>query len=168
MARPKNLAALTGRPTTYTVDVAAEVLTRMFEGESLHKIAQSPHIPHEATIRSWADCGRHPQFTEAFRRARRAQADRWFGETVEIADELQNAEAVHQVYAGQTRIRARQWACSRLNPEEYGERVPPAAGGGAVVHIYLPGKPDRGDSARVIKGSAEQLPDRSDEPGTDT
>jgi hypothetical protein len=51
LARPKNLAALTDRPTKFTLDVAAEVLTRIYEGESLHRICASlPDIP---AVRRW-------------------------------------------------------------------------------------------------------------------
>jgi hypothetical protein len=168
MARPRNLAALTGRPSKFTLEAAVEVLQRMNDGEPLYRICQDEHLPSPGTIRNWASNPRHGWFGAAFKEAQKNQAHAWFEECVGIADELQHAEAAHQVFAGQTRIRARQWACSRIVPEEYGERVPPAAIGGAQIHIYLPGKPEKaGDGARVIDGSARAVEDGTDEPGTD-
>jgi hypothetical protein len=166
MARPINLHRLTGRPTRYTIEVAAEILQRMSDGEPLHRICNDPDrpdLPSDNTVRGWADSGKHPGFAEAFRRARQHQAHRWFEETVALADESQCAETVPQLGSYQLRVNARRWAASRIIPEEYGERVPPAAGGGATIHIYLPGKADRGDSARVVSGTAERLEDQSED-----
>jgi hypothetical protein len=53
MARPKRLHLLTGRPSRYTIEVATEILTRMAEGGSLHRICQDEHLPAAATVRDW-------------------------------------------------------------------------------------------------------------------
>jgi Bacteriophage Sf6, terminase small subunit-like len=120
MARPKRLHLLTGRPSRYTIEVATEILTRMAEGGSLHRICQDEHLPAAARL---ADNGRHPAFVDAFRRARRHQAYRWFEQTVEIADESQAAETVPEIGSFQLRVRALQWAASRLAPDEFGDQV---------------------------------------------
>jgi hypothetical protein len=174
MARPRNLAALTGRPSKFTLEAAAEVLQRMSDGEPLYRICQDEHLPSPATIRNWASDPRRSWFGAAFKEAQRSQAHLWFEQTVQIADDLENASAVHEVYAAQTRIRARQWACSRLNPEAYGDKPVGPSGHGARVVIYLPGletDPETGLTRKrmgsydnVIEGTARQVEDgREDE-----
>jgi hypothetical protein len=71
----------------YTIVLATEILTRMAEGERLHRICQDARLPAEATVRDWADNRQHPAFMDAFRRAQRHQAHRWFQQAVEIADD---------------------------------------------------------------------------------
>jgi hypothetical protein len=154
MARPKRLHLLTGRPSRYTIEVAAEILTRMSEGESLHRICRDAHLPAEATVRDWADNGRHPAFMDAFRRARRHQAHRWFEQTVEIADESQAAETIPQIGSYQLRVRARQWAASRLAPDLFGDQVQHQHAVAGRVVICLPPK---NPPAPMIEGRAEPV-----------
>jgi hypothetical protein len=167
MARPINIVPGPGRPSGYTRALAVEIVTRMHEGESVARIAQSEHMPHESTIRYWVTCGRHPEFTEAFRAAQKAQADRLFGECLEIADGTVGAKAVHEIYSAQLRTNVRKYMAGRLNPEAYGDRPPSSPSGGAHVTIYLPGKGGKPDSAKVIEGQAKRIEDDRNEPGTD-
>jgi hypothetical protein len=150
----------------------------MQAGELLCHITQDPDMPPATTVRSWASNPKHAWFGEAFRKAREDQAHAWFEECIGIADETVNAEAAHQVFSAQTRIRARQFASSRILPHEYGDKPHPATHDGAIVRIYLPAletDPRTGlvrkrmcphDEPNVIEGTA-RLEDGSDEPGTD-
>jgi hypothetical protein len=159
MAKPKRLHLLTGRPSRYTIEAACEILTRMSEGESLHRICKDEHLPAEATVRGWADNGRHPAFMDAFRRAQRHQAHRWFEQTIEIADESKAAETVPEIGSYQLRVRARQWAAARLAPDQFGERVEHRGVDG--VHVYQVHVPDNGRlrPPPVIDGHAEPIED---------
>jgi hypothetical protein len=116
MARPLHLDRLTGRPSRYSLDAATEILFRMSNGEALYKICQDEHLPHESTVRKWADSGKYPEFERAYARAR-YQGYRWFEEAVAIADESKNAATIPELGSYQLRVRARQWAAARLVPE---------------------------------------------------
>jgi hypothetical protein len=166
MARPHRIVPGPGRPSRYTREIAAEVLQRMFEGESLSRICRDDHLPHDNTVRYWADSGRHPEFTKAFERARRHQAHRWFEETVELADESASAETIPQLGSYQLRVNTRRWASSRIIPEQYGDRMPSLAGT-AEVHVYLPVKDGSMVKPKTIDGEARRIEDGSEDGRSD-
>jgi hypothetical protein len=142
---------LPGRPSKYRLEAAVEVLQRMADGEPLYRICQDEHLPPASTVRSWAENPKHEWFGRAFRKAQQEQAHTWFEQTIEIADDVAGATTAPEVFAAQTRIRARQFAASRLAPEAYAERSPPAAGAYAEVTIVLPSKQNQpGDDARLV------------------
>jgi hypothetical protein len=91
---------------------------------------------------------------DAFRRAQRHQAHRWFEQTVEIADESQAAETVPEIGSFQLRVRARQWAASRLAPDEFGDQVQHqhAVAGRVVIHL-----PSKNTGAPTIDGRADVI-----------
>ena len=107
MARPKNLAALTGRPSTFNLAQASRVLERMCAGEALTRIGRDPDMPAATTVLSWAENPRRAWFGAAFRAAQREQARVWSEQRLEIADETVNATAVHQIYSAAQGQRAR-------------------------------------------------------------
>jgi hypothetical protein len=159
MARPKNLHLLTGRPTRYSPAAAAEICSRLAQGETLARICEDPHLPAEATVRDWVVEDRHPSFTAAYRRARDHQARRWFEQIVDLSDQSANARSMHEVASYQLRANSRKWACARALPHEFGEHVTVSGGplAGARIHIYLPtkGPPSGNDGREVIEGRAE-------------
>jgi hypothetical protein len=164
MARPKNLAALTGRPSTFNTAQACAVLERVSNGEALTVIGKEPDMPASTTVLSWAET--RPWFKAALQQAQRMQARHLHEEQLPIADSTAGAKSVAEIYSAQLRCNVRRNLAKHLDPETYGERVMPAgAGGGATVHIYLPGKPQpSADTARVIEGSPAKLEDgREDE-----
>lgn len=94
-----------------------EICDRLASGESMSKIALSPHMPAQSQIylRMAQD--------EAFRRniaaAREAQQEYLVDQTVDMADSATPED--HQVV--KLRIWARQWRAGKLAPKKYGERV---------------------------------------------
>jgi hypothetical protein len=158
MARPLRLHLLTGRPTRYTTAAAAEICSRLAQGESLVRICADPHLPAESTVRDWLVQDRHPRFTEAYRRAREHQARAWFEQVVDLADESACATSRHEVASYQLRANSRKWACARALPHEFGDRVHIAGGGafvGAQISIYLPAK--RSQSPTIDRSAVEIL-----------
>lgn len=64
--------AKTGRPTKYTDELAAEILTRIAQGELITSITADKHVPSWPTIWDWMQ---HNQaFANAYKRARKGQA----------------------------------------------------------------------------------------------
>jgi hypothetical protein len=159
MARPKNLHLLSGRPTRYSPAAAAEICSRLAQGETLARICEDPHLPAEATVRDWVVEDRHPSFTAAYRRAREHQARRWFEQIVDLSDQSANARSMHEVASYQLRANSRKWACAQALPHEFGEHVTVSGGplSGARINIYLPtkGPPSGNDGREVIEGRAE-------------
>lgn len=42
-----------GRASTYNEEIAAEIITRLSEGEGLIAICRDAHMPPESTVRLW-------------------------------------------------------------------------------------------------------------------
>jgi len=57
-----------GRPTTYTPEVAAEIIRRLSEGEPLAVICRDEHMPAVRTVSDWKAA--HPDFSAEFAQAR--------------------------------------------------------------------------------------------------
>lgn len=128
---------MAGRPTDYCVDVAAQICSRIADGESLRSICRDPAMPASSTVFVWLQV--HPSFTEQYTRAREAQADALADDILEIADDARNdwmerrkgdGEAVtgweyngEHVNRSRLRVDARKWIASKLKPKKYGEHL---------------------------------------------
>ena len=124
-----------GRPTKYSPELAASILLRLTEGESLRSIVKDADMPGQATVYEWLLA--KPDFAEQYARARDEQADTLADEIVAIADETPETEPVydkngelvemrlHSAYIQwqKNRVDARKWVASKLKPKKYGERT---------------------------------------------
>lgn len=118
-----------GQPTKYSPELAAEILTRIAEGESLHKITKEAGMPSHSSVYLWLML--YPDFSDKYVRAREEQADTLADEIVAIADEPP-AEVVDDKGVARTdsgwvtwqknRVDARKWVAAKLKPKKYGDR----------------------------------------------
>jgi len=118
-----------GQPTKYSPELAAEILTRIAEGESLHRITKEAGMPSHSSVYLWLML--YPEFSDKYARAREEQADTLADEIVAIADEPP-AEVVDDKGVARTdngwvtwqknRVDARKWVAAKLKPKKYGER----------------------------------------------
>lgn len=119
---------MAGRPSSFTPEIANEICDRLAKGESLKRITgpdRDGFMPSETTVINWlsrGESGEEPYaaFLVQYARAREAQADTYFAEVVDIADEA----AVDAVAVARNRLRvdARKWTASKLAPKKYGDR----------------------------------------------
>jgi hypothetical protein len=125
-----------GRPSAYSVSLAAEICLRLSNGQPLRQICMEEKMPAQATVYVWLL--RHPEFVEMYARAREDQADTLADEIVAIADEQPEIIPVIDKRTGEliehkldgaflqwqkNRIDARKWTAMKLKPRKYGERV---------------------------------------------
>jgi len=80
---------MTGRPSTYSQEIADEVCRRLAGGESLRAICRDEGIPDESTVRLWASDDREG-FAAQYARAREVQFLAIADELLEIADDGRN------------------------------------------------------------------------------
>ena len=80
---------MTGRPSTYSQEIADEVCRRLAGGESLRAICRDEGIPDELTVRLWALDDREG-FATQYARAREVQYLAIADELLEIADDGRN------------------------------------------------------------------------------
>lgn len=150
-----------GRPTAFSEAIAEEICQRIAEGESLRKICQDAHIPSKTTVLRWLLSDEFSGFRDHYARAREAQADHYFDECIEIADDDENDfnetdEGKKQwswenVQRARLRVDVRKWAASKLRPQKYGdfhkhEHSGPKGGPVPVINLTVSSVVDDGSS----------------------
>ena len=120
----------TGRPTAYTKELAAEICTRISNGEALRQICMEEDMPVQSSVYLWLT--KHPEFAEMYTRAREDQADTLADEIQAIADQMpmettdkDGNTRFDSAYINWMRLRvdARKWVAAKLKPRKYGDRV---------------------------------------------
>lgn len=106
-----------GRPSTYTQEVADEIVKRMIEGESLTAICKDEGMPPRVTVYSWFD--NRPDFYARCARAREALADY----LVDEIDELAKSVTPENLDKIKLQVSTKQWRAMKMAPRMYGERV---------------------------------------------
>jgi hypothetical protein len=120
--------AVIGRPSLYSDELAALILGRISDGESLRKICLDAEMPDRETVRRWLL--QNEAFCGQYARAREEQADTLADEITDIADGNDAPDNKR------VRIDARKWVAGKLRPKKYGERTAhehTGPGGGAIV-----------------------------------
>lgn len=127
-----------GRPLRMTRAIEDEICLRLALGESLIAICRDDDMPDRATVFRWLQDERSGDFRDRYAHAREQQADSFFDETKEIADDgtndwmeqrdkdenligwRVNGEAVQR---SKLRMEQRKWAAAKLKPKKYGEKI---------------------------------------------
>ena len=142
-------ANLRPRTTIYTPAIAAEILRRLTEGETLSRICADEHMPGRSTVKDWVLQlieSVPDSFSADYARARACQADHYADDVVDLADgtavvadrlataaadrgaEGLDLDVYRRVYneeiqARRIRIDSRKWACGKIDPARYGDRT---------------------------------------------
>lgn len=117
--------------------VADLICEDLIEGKSLRSILRNnEHLPSAPTIFKWL--GENAAFADQYARAREAQADTLFDETLDIADDSSKDWEERKHFAGddespqvngeaiaraKLRIDTRKWIAAHLRPKKYGEKI---------------------------------------------
>jgi hypothetical protein len=103
-----------GQPTKFNPAVAAQILSRISNGETLPKIVESLSIPIQ-NIYNWMD--KNPAFLESYQRSREQQArtlvDRMLDETADLKND--------QALAARVRSDVIKWVASRYAPSQFSD-----------------------------------------------
>lgn len=154
-------------PSEFSKAKADAICERIADGESLRKICQDDDMPNKATVFRWLIA--NPSFSDQYARAREAQADALFDDSIDIADDARNdwmarygidddgkplagwqANGEH-IQRSRLRIDTRRWMAGKLKPKVYGEK--------STVDI---GPTDAlSDLIGVVNGKTRGLPDPS-------
>lgn len=112
---------MTGRPSTFSPELAEEICSQIAQGKSLRAICRDPGMPSQNAVFTWV--WQHASFHEKYARATFARTDVWAEEIIEIAEQAATFTDSTAVNAARLRVDARKWLMSRLNPRKYGDRV---------------------------------------------
>src|ERR671921_110000 len=90
---------MTGRPSLYTDELAAEICERLASGESLNAICRDEHMPTRQAVHEWIADNR-AGFGDKYARVREIQADHYADKIAEIADETKRSTAPDRAQIG--------------------------------------------------------------------
>jgi hypothetical protein len=158
---------MTGRPSTYSQEIADEVCRRLAGGESLRAICRDEGIPDESTVRLWALDDREG-FATQYARAREVQYLAIADELLEIADDGRNDWMQRRgnderggwelngehIQRSRVRIDTRKWMLSKMLPKVYGDKTEVAvtgANGGPLQSERVTVPADPIEAARVYQ-----------------
>lgn len=152
-----------GRPSIYTPELAAEILSRLASGESMNSICRDDHMPSRQCVYEWVIHNREG-FGDKYARARDSGLDVMAEELLDIADDGTNdyvekesqrtgttfvALDAEHVQRSRLRVDTRKWYLSKLAPKRYGDKQTvehTGAGGGPIVVLG-----DEEKAARVVQ-----------------
>src|SRR5215510_3028705 len=122
-----------GRPSEFSEAVAERLCEALASGQSMRKACEPKDMPAPATVYRWL--AQKKDFRERYTRAREAQADLFFDQILEIADDATGDVKVipqkdgstvtkidhENVHRARLRVDARKWIVARLAPKKYGD-----------------------------------------------
>lgn len=122
----------TGRPSTFTQEIADEICDGLASGKSLRKVCDEEGMPHRGTVLAWVRDD-PDGFGAQYARARDLLYQHWAEDVVDISDdsgsdiirtpdgkEITNYEVVARA---KLRVDSRKWMLSKLLPKQYGEKL---------------------------------------------
>lgn len=127
--------AETGRPSSFTQEVADKICERLAKPESLRSICSDESMPSRTTVFRWLR--EHEAFRNQYAHAREDQADAYFDEIIELSDTCVIGEKTEKDADGKVvkvttgdmiersrlGIETRKWALGRMKPKKYGDRL---------------------------------------------
>lgn len=115
--------------TSFTEDLAREILDRIAEGETLTSICRSQGSPSYRTVRRWRDNRElilgDMTFAEAYDRARRDQAYLGADELIDDSDVIMQGDKWDsaRIQAAKLKTDTKKWIVSKVLNSEYGTRI---------------------------------------------
>jgi hypothetical protein len=115
----KKLERKAGRSADYTPELGARICEETATGGKLAEICLLPGMPDRTTIYRWF--ARHPDFAEAYKRARQARALLRSDKIDDIVDKMLDGTLDPQ--AGRAAIDALKWQAAKEDPRNFGDKV---------------------------------------------
>jgi len=123
-----------GRPSDFTREIADAICELIADGRSLRSICDDEGMPSKTTVFRWLAA--NEEFRNQYAYARETQADTYFEDVIDIADDSRNdwmkvsgeddvgwrLNGDH-VRRAQLRIDARKWMAGKLRPKKYGDKL---------------------------------------------
>ncbi len=116
---------MTGRPSTFTQEVADAVCSLIAEGGNLNAICQRDDMPSRETVYKWMR--EQPAFADNYARSREDRAD-WRSDRIDNYIKMMMAG---EIDSNQCRVAidAEKWQAGKEKPKRYGDKI--AIGGDA-------------------------------------
>lgn len=134
---------MTGRPSSFTQEIADEICERLMRGESLRTICgaeRDDFIPGQTTVFKWLS--ENEAFAKQYVRARELQAEHFVDEIIAIADSpnttvnpVTREPELRDPQRDRLRVDARKWVASKLAPKKYGDKIALTGADGGPVQF---------------------------------
>ncbi len=123
-----------GRPTTYTVELAQEICSRIAStSKGTKKLCEeNQHWPCQDTFFTWLKT--YPEFSEQYAKAKKCQIEFFVDEILEISDDASQDRLIdaqgkivfnpQSVNRARLKIDTRKWLACKLVPRVYGHKPP--------------------------------------------
>jgi hypothetical protein len=150
---------------SYTPELAAEIIERLADGETLRTICRDDHIPTERSVRRWAMAdieGFAARFSQARELGYLAMAD----EILEVADDGRNDWTKddegykvngENIARSRLRVDTRKWILAKCLPKVFGEKITQS-----VQQLDENGNPTAPRAHVTIEFLGDPAPGRSD------
>jgi hypothetical protein len=112
---------VTGRPSTYSEALAAEICRRIADGETLVDLCRDPSMPHRDTIREWRR--ENAGFSALYAQAQQDRADHFVDRILAECEAAKAAGDTATVAAHRLTVDSLKWLASKLHPRHYGDRA---------------------------------------------
>jgi hypothetical protein len=122
-----------GRPSSYSEEIAENIIGGLMDGRSLVQICEDEGMPNRRTVLRWME--NDGDFAARCARAREMQADLMDDKIASLIDNVTPESAP----ADRVKLAALQWRASKLAPKKYGDKIDHThAGpdGGPVQHRF--------------------------------
>lgn len=128
----KKVEKKTGRPSSFSQQVADEICFRVSEGESLRAVLRDDHMPSMSMVFRWLADDRYKSFREQYAHAKEVCLEHMAEEMLEIADEtaFDTVETERGFKAdsewiqrSKLRVDTRKWLLAKLMPKKYGDKT---------------------------------------------
>jgi hypothetical protein len=135
--------AKSGRPSKFTTDIAAEIIIRIADGESLRAICRDTLMPSNPTVYDWMDLS--PAFSSAVAQARKRSATSLVYAGVDILDGMATMKdldgkaitpAMAEVRLAEARANYRMNLAKILDREAYGEKQQQGISCGDITLVF--------------------------------
>ena len=110
----------TGRPTSFNEIIAAEIIERLTNGETMTGMCRDTHMPTYSTVYDWAR--RSPAFSQALAAARKDQATAFVEQGIQMLDNADTISMAHVTKADK-QAQFRHKLAQAFDRETYGDKV---------------------------------------------
>jgi hypothetical protein len=119
-----------GRPSSFTQEVADEIISRLSKGEPLEKICRDDHLPPVRTVNHWREA--NAAFMADIARAREEGYDALAAQCLDIADETafdtiigENGDRANTEWISRSKLRVetRLKLLAKWDPKRYGDKT---------------------------------------------
>lgn len=121
----------TGRPTTFTQELANQICARMSQGETVTKILEAAGMPADLSV-VWYWRNNNPAFATAYARAREEQMHAWADQIITEAEDGTGDYVVgadgkrkyqrHNMDRTRLIVDTKKWLMARLAPKDFGDK----------------------------------------------